>query len=341
MHAVSSLKITSINCSSPDALINILPEVVNQIEQKGFSVFSAWDTEADTVQKIARQFGKIMGHIRANEAGITTVSQDQSWHQNSSQNLSIEKKEYQSYDAGEVIPHTDGTFIDGMNIIDGQIVRIEPPYVVVFQCVAPAEAGGELILIDTQAVLNDMLVENPKLSKVLLTPGCISFCRDDQISLDFPVFQQQFDGSFRVRINCDNKAFSPDWSYGAVQRLYEEYFQNPKYRVSLKLESKDVLVIDNYRVLHGRAVYQVYHNNNVRHHRRIWVANEPANRVKNLQAEVKMKRAFETYNPYQITSPLLEEVPFPIKGGIRLEAKTEKLLQSILHDSNFPDSNGK
>ena len=55
-----------------NALINILPEVVNQIEQKGFSVFSAWDTEADTVQNIARQFGKIMGHIRANEAGLKT-----------------------------------------------------------------------------------------------------------------------------------------------------------------------------------------------------------------------------------------------------------------------------
>ncbi|MFB2939483.1 TauD/TfdA family dioxygenase [Aerosakkonemataceae cyanobacterium BLCC-F154] len=340
MQITSFRKTTNLNCSSPDALIKILPEVVNQVEKKGFSVFSAWDTEADTVQKIARQFGKIMRHIRADESGITTVAQGKSWHQNSnsSQNSPIEKNEYQSYDADEVIAHTDGTFIDGMNIIDGQIVRVEPPYVVLFQCVAPAEQGGELILIDTQQVLSDMLVENAQLAKILLTPGCISFCRDDQIALDFPVFQQRFDGSLRVRINCDNKAFTPDWSYEAVKRLYEEYFKNPKYRVALKLESKDVLVIDNYRVLHGRAVYQVYNNNNIRHHRRIWVANEPPNLVKNLQEEVKMKRAFETYNSYRITSPLLEEVPFKIKGGIRLKAESEKLLPGILHDLNISGS---
>jgi alpha-ketoglutarate-dependent taurine dioxygenase len=320
----------SVNYSSFDALIQVLPEVVSQVEQQGFSIFSAWDAEAETIQKVARQFGKIMRHIRADEAGITTVAQDKSWNQDSNQNLSVEKHEYQSYDAEEVLVHTDGTFIDGINIIDDQIVRVEPPYVVVFQCVTPAEAGGELILIDTQQILNDILIENPQLARILLTPGCISFCRDDQIALDFPVFQQRFDGSLRVRVNCDNKVFTPDWSYAAIQALYEKYFKNPIYRIMLKLESKDILVIDNYRVLHGRAVYQVYNNNNTRHHRRIWVANEPPLLLKNMQKESKPKRAFNVYNPYRVTSPLLDPVPFPIKGGIRLEAEAEKLLRNIL-----------
>lgn len=318
------------DCSSWNAFSKILPEIVDQVEQQGFSVFSAWDAQAETIQKVAQQFGKIMRHIRANDAGITTVAQEKSWNQNSHQNLLIEKQEYQSYDSGEVLAHTDGTFIDGINIIDDQIVRVEPPYVVVFQCVTPAEQGGALILIDTQQVLSDMLVENAQLAKILLTPGCISFCRDDQIALDFPVFQRQFNGSLRVRVNFDNKVFTPGWSYNAIQSLYKKYFENPKYRVTLRLESRDILVIDNYRVLHGRAAYQVYNNNNTRHHRRIWVANEPPLILKNAQEEVKVKRAFSTYDSYRITSPLLEEVPFAIKGGIYLDSATEKSLQNIL-----------
>lgn len=330
MNTNLSHQASNVDCSSPDAIIKVLPEVVHQIEERGFSVFSAWDAKVETIQKVARQFGKIMRHIRADDAGITTVAQEKSWNQDSSQNLPVQKHEYQSYDAGEVLAHTDGTFIDGINIIDDQIVRVEPPYIVVFQCVTPAETGGELILIDAQQILSDILVDDSQLAKVLLTPGCISFCRDDQIALDFPVFQPRSDGSLRVRINFDNKVFTPDWSYDAIQALYKKYFRNPKYRMALKLESKDILVIDNYRVLHGRAAYQIYNNNNIRHHRRIWVANEPPIILKNIQDEIKTKRAFNTYNAYRITSPLLDEVPFTIKGGIRLKDAAEKSLQKIL-----------
>lgn len=315
-------------CPSSQALPQMMPKVVTAVEKRGFCIIEAWDADKQTLKTIALQLGRPMLHIRGDEDGIVTVAYERSWDARSQANSEIRKEDFQSYSTEKVPPHSDGAALDGMDVIDDRIVRIGPPQIIIFQCVEPAEAGGELLLVDMKKVLVDLLRDRPDIARILLEPGCISFCRDNQFALDLPLFQKVGD-RWRVRAHCDNRVFTPERSQRAIKILFDEYINQPQYTDEVLLTARQILVLDNYRVLHGRAAYQVFGDRNVRCHRRIWVAGDRLPILNNFQGEVKMKRAFEPYQSYRITASLDRRVPYPGQYGISLDSEERKLLDRI------------
>jgi len=312
-------------CPSPQALPKMMSQVVTAVEKRGLCILEAWDTQKQTLKTVAGQMGYIMNHIRGDEDGIVDVAYQRSWHETSQSNNEIRKEDFQSYSSDEVPPHSDGAALDGMDVIGDRIVQIGPPQIVIFQCVEPAEAGGELLLVDMKKVLVDLLRDRPDIARILLEPGCVSFCRDNQFALDLPVFQKIGD-RWRVRAHCDNRVFVTDRSAEAMQILFDEYINQPQYTDKILLTSRQILVIDNYRILHGRAAYQVFGDRNVRHHRRLWVASDRLPIFQNFQGEVKIKRAFEPYQAYRIVTSLDVPVPYPICCGIPLNDEEREWL---------------
>ncbi|CAI2174161.1 11913_t:CDS:2 [Funneliformis geosporum] len=86
------------------------------------------------------------------------------------------KDEYQGVSKGMFSPHNDGTILDGI-MID--------------------TAGGEIMLVDGKKALESLLMERPKLIEILMKPGCIYFCRDNQISLNCYVYSHMIQQHLR------------------------------------------------------------------------------------------------------------------------------------------------
>lgn len=326
--------IAPIFCSDPGTFATSIPHLTEQIEARGFVLLEAWDSKPETFKYICQHFGQLQHHIRGDEDGIVSVAYQKSWNSSLSQNdpESVQQEEFQSYSADRVPPHTDGTFIHGMNLnADGEAIRVLPPRLVGFQCVQPAESGGELILVDAQKVLIALMDEKPELVSILFRPGCISFCRDDQLALDLAVFGRMPDvEKLAVRIHFDRRVFMSSWSYEAIAVAYEQYFANPQYAVNIALKSNQILLIDNRRVLHGRSIYQVYKGRNVRFHRRIWIGNPQPIALKSSRENIAYRRAWNCYHNYRYLPNSLAINVRPISCGIKLDSSNRQKLKTIL-----------
>jgi len=327
----------SISCPDPGTLTRSIPHLSKQIEGRGFALLEAWDSQPETFKYMAQHFGQLQRHIRGDEDGIVSVAYEKSWNSSLSEDdaSSIQQEDFQSYSADYVAPHTDGTFIHGMNLnAEGKVIRVLPPRLVGFQCVQPAESGGELILVDAKKVLLALMEEKPELISILFRPGCISFCRDDQLALDMAVFGRMPDvEQWAVRIHFDKRVFTSSWSYEAVEIAYKQYFDNPQYAVKIALKSNQILLIDNRRVLHGRSIYQVYGGRNVRFHRRLWIGNPEPIVFNSAGKNVNHRRAWDCYQNYRYLPNPLETNIRPIACGIRLDAGDRQTVQTLLNNA--------
>lgn len=329
---------TYICCPDPGTFASLIPHIVRQIEERGFALLEAWDSKPETFKYIAQHFGQLQHHIRGDEDGIVSVAYEKSWSSSLSQDeaSSIQQEEFQSYSADYVPPHTDGTFIHGMNLnAEGEVIRVLPPRLVGFQCVQPAESGGELILIDAKRVLRALMDEKPELISILFRPGCISFFRDDQLALDRAVFGRMPDvKQWAVCIHFDKRVFTSSWSDEAVKVAYEQYFDNPQYAVNIAIQSHQIMLIDNRRVLHGRSIYQVYEGRNVRFHRRLWIGNpQPIVFKSSSRENITHRRAWDCYQNYRYLPNPLETNIRSISCGIRLDASDRQKLKTILSNA--------
>ncbi|CAI2170835.1 15750_t:CDS:2 [Funneliformis geosporum] len=147
--------------------------------------------------------------------------------------ISLLQEEYSGLSKEVVYPHTDGTLLSGIiSTLQGSI-KTSSPKMILFQDVESDMEGGELILVDSKKVLNSILIERPGLAEILMKPGCISFCQAEQSSLNFPVYERRPDDS--------NKISSSQLPY----------HMNPDFQIKIALKKNQILILDNYRVLHG------------------------------------------------------------------------------------------
>jgi alpha-ketoglutarate-dependent taurine dioxygenase len=138
--------------------------------------------------------------------------------------------------------------------IDGAFLPV-PERIVALQCVTPAESGGESVLASGSLVLAHV-AEKFGRGKVeeMFQEGNISIRRDNQYTnaallqriSEFVCFRYRHDIYSEIRI-----ASEIEDAYKEMQ----EFLSQPGNFVEVTLAPNQILIIDNYGVLHGRNAF--------------------------------------------------------------------------------------
>ncbi len=154
-------------------------------------------------------------------------------------------------------PHTDNPY------------RNPVPCIQLLHCIQSEVSGGLSTLVDGFTVTEDLKNENFDFYKILSEVKVRFKFIDKEVVLE--------DWSELIKLNDDmtfkQVRFSPrldyvpilekeklDLYYKARKKLSEMY-NSDKYRIEFKLEPKDLMMMDNYRLLHGRTAYETKEGN--------------------------------------------------------------------------------
>ena len=157
-----------------------------------------------------------------------------------------------AYTSLHLAPHTDNPY------------RNPVPCIQLLHCIENEVSGGFSTLVDGYTVTEDLKNENPDFYKILTEVKVKFKFIDKEVVLE--------DWSELIKLNDDKTfkqvRFSPrldyvpmldkeklDLYYKARKKLSEMY-NSDKYRVEFKLAPKDLLMMDNHRLLHGRTAYE-------------------------------------------------------------------------------------
>lgn len=157
-----------------------------------------------------------------------------------------------AYTSLALAPHTDNPY------------RNPVPCIQLLHCIVSEVSGGLSTLVDGYTVTEDLKNENPDFYKILSEVKVKFKFIDKDVVLE--------DWSELIKLNDDKSLkqirFSPrldfvpilekeklDLYYRARKKLSEMY-NSDKYRIEFKLEEKDLMMMDNYRLLHGRTAYK-------------------------------------------------------------------------------------
>ncbi|MBD1138773.1 TauD/TfdA family dioxygenase [Pelagibacterales bacterium SAG-MED46] len=162
-----------------------------------------------------------------------------------------------AYTSLGLTPHTDNPY------------RNPVPCIQLLHCIVSEVSGGLSTLVDGFTVTEDLKNENLEFYKILSEVKVRFKFIDKDVVLE--------DWSELVKLNNDKTfkqvRFSPrldyvpilekdqlDLYYRARKKLSEMYNSN-KYRIEFKLAPRDLIMMDNYRLLHGRTAYETREGN--------------------------------------------------------------------------------
>jgi len=156
-----------------------------------------------------------------------------------------------AYSQSFLAPHTDGTYSH------------EAPGLQMFCCVERGGTGGESVVVDAFAIAETLRNEHPEDFETLTTVRVPGHYVEDGIELraERPAIRLDDKGNV-AQVSMNNYDRSPMYLpapemhafYTAYGRLHE--LANDRSRwFTVRLEPGDVLINDNWRVLHGRLAY--------------------------------------------------------------------------------------
>jgi len=287
---------TTFHCPTRDIFGERRVDIADHIADHGYAVIEAWDSECATLKEVSESFGCVQSHIRADANGLVGISTEaivnREWE--------AYRSEYFGVSTEEFLPHTDGSYLHGLVHQEGRYVELLPPKMLVLQCWQSAVAGGASVLIDGQRVYDDLAEKDPRSLKILSTKGCVTYCRDDQIAIDRAVFEELDDGSVMLRFRYDATAYVADWAIEAFHDLQTAYFANPAYQERFTLQTGQIIVIDNHRMLHGRDSFSNGKAGQERRLRRVWLALDRPPVLCNAAGKHVERRALKRFKAYDI-----------------------------------------
>lgn len=150
-------------------------------------------------------------------------------------------------------PHTDNPYRDPI------------PGYIWLHCLRNASEGGDSTLADGYMAARRLAERNPA-AYACLTQTSVPFrYRDDTAHLesDGPLIELDCQNQpIRVRYNSRTEcmpALPPDQleQYYAARRAFHDLITSDELTVKLKLDEGEMLIMDNYRLFHGRTAYQL------------------------------------------------------------------------------------
>lgn len=150
-------------------------------------------------------------------------------------------------------PHTDNAH------------RITQNVVVFFYCVAHDAKGGESILVDSFDVAKDFRQNHPDYFDILTktpVPFCFFFRHDQYYFINTsPVLEVDLEGRVsRVCLSIKNchrdLPFAQTESFYEAYLAFRDYLEDPAYQYSFRLKPGECLLLQNFRLLHGRAAFE-------------------------------------------------------------------------------------
>ena len=157
-----------------------------------------------------------------------------------------------AYTSLALSPHTDNPY------------RNPVPCIQLLHCIESKVSGGLSTLVDGYNVTEDLKNKHPEFYKVLTEVKVRFRFIDREVILETiaPLIELHEDKSLKQVRFSPRLDYVPilekeklDLYYQARKKLSEMYNSN-KYRIEFKLEPKDLIMMDNYRLLHGRTSYE-------------------------------------------------------------------------------------
>ncbi len=162
-----------------------------------------------------------------------------------------------AYTSLALAPHTDNPY------------RKPVPCIQLLHCIENEVGGGLSTLVDGLAVTEELKKEHPTFFQIL-TEIKVSFqFVDDNVVLEDWAEMIQLDENKRLK----QVRFSPRLDfvplmdkeklelYYAARNKISEMYNSEKFRIEFKLKPGDLLMMDNYRLLHGRTEYNANEGN--------------------------------------------------------------------------------
>ncbi len=220
-------------CSHDDAR-----DLLRELKEKGYYVLENFGTDAELLDHLADHLNlKPRGstfwekyYLLRYEVGSDVLSNARTWR--------------------EICLHTDGSF------------EVNPPRYFILQCLLPdEEPHGSNILVDGISLLSRL----PSWVKVILSTERFLFCRKERakksavispIILKDPIKDGQIwiryrnDHNFSLR-PVNDKSVEKSEIFKALA-VFEEILYKVIDKKEIYLKKGDVVIIDNYRMLHGR-----------------------------------------------------------------------------------------
>ena len=162
-----------------------------------------------------------------------------------------------AYTSLPLAPHTDNPY------------RNPVPCIQILHCIINEVSGGYSTLVDGYTVTEDLKKENLDFYKILSKIKVRFKFIDKDVVLE--------DWSELIKLDEQNNfkqvRFSPRLDYVPIlekeeldlyyksRKKLSDLYNSEKYRIEFKLEEKDLLMMDNHRLLHGRTKYDVSEGN--------------------------------------------------------------------------------
>ena len=162
-----------------------------------------------------------------------------------------------AYTSLPLAPHTDNPY------------RKPVPCIQLLHCIENEVGGGLSTLVDGLAVTEKLKKEHPSFFKILTEIKVRFQFVDDNVVLEDWAEMIQLDENKRLR----QVRFSPRLDfvplmdkeklelYYAARNKISEMYNSEKFRIEFKLKPGDLLMMDNYRLLHGRTEYNANEGN--------------------------------------------------------------------------------
>ena len=169
-----------------------------------------------------------------------------------------EKPQDMAYTNIAMLPHVDCCYLEDQ-------VGFQ-----VFNCVdAAAKNGGASVWVDGFKVAENMRANHPEAYDYFCTVSLPYFCVTDDahVRSEGRIFEQGHDGMIRrVKFNNYDRAPLNSLTSKEIDQFYEHLpvlynaFRDPKNILQHTLHVGQMVIIDNWRVLHGREEFQGYRN---------------------------------------------------------------------------------
>lgn len=209
---------------------------VSDIAHVGFGILGGFKGGHDEVDALASR----IGYVKSTIFGSTwDLASDVDHHDDT------------AYTQSFLAPHTDGTYMH------------EAPGLQMFCCTERDGTGGESVIVDAFAIAETLRNEHPEDFEVLTRVSVPGHYIEPGVELrtSRPAIRLDESGAV-VQISMNNYDRSPmhlppaemDTFYRAYGRLHDLANERSRWK-SIRLEAGDVLINDNWRVLHGRQAY--------------------------------------------------------------------------------------